>query len=184
MKLADLTVAGATGNSRWLPVNPWLYSPIIGLALWFSEDANLTAGVQYTYDDPMQTPRKATYTRAAGVLTITDNGHNLNAGDNVRLSQDSNGNFNSVQSDGGSDIVATATPNTYTIAVPNAGAVAGTIFLQSFRVFKHPTMGNQVGGPPARIDGQLNWGVGAYRLNVSVWASGGAGVSGQQGKGI
>jgi len=176
MKLPDLTLS-ANANSRWFPPNPLLVNPAsLGIALTFSFNANLTASVQYTYDDPMQDPRAMTYARAGTVLTVTDPGHNLNVGDNIQISQDTN--FN-----GGWDVVTVVDANTYTVTVPNAGPANGNAQLQSFRVFKHATMGNIGGAPPQRIDGNFNWQIGAYRLQVTNYVAGSATLTGQQGKG-
>lgn len=183
----------AGGSSAWRVPGPMMLSPGgLGLALTFTSNANLTASVQYTYDDPTQTPRQVTINRAGTVATITDPGHNLNVNDNVLISQDASGTFGPapVQPGGavpqptGYDIATVVDQNNYTIAVPNAGSVGPvTALLQSFRVFTHPTMGAQSGTPPARIDGGFNWQIGAYRLKVSAYTAGTATLVGQQGKG-
>src|SRR5580765_2284827 len=85
MHLLPQTLSAA-GDSPWMIPNPLLKSTNIGLALTFTSNANLTANVQYTYDDPMQNPRPVTLARATTVLTVTDVGHGLNVGDAVSLS--------------------------------------------------------------------------------------------------
>lgn len=178
----------AAGDSVWIAPGPLMLTPGgLGLALTFSSNANLTASAQYTYDDPTQTPRQVTINRAAAVATITDVAHNLNVGDSVLISQEATGTFgpaapNAVPSS--YDVVTIVDQNNYTITVPNAGSVGPvTAMLQSFRVFIHPTLGNQVGTPPARIDGGFSWQIGAYRLKVTAYTAGTATLSGQQGKG-
>jgi hypothetical protein len=178
MLLKSVTLSAA-GDSAWIPTNPWLVHPgSVGLGLTFSSNANLTASAQYTYDDPMQNARPVTYARAGTVLTITDNGHNLNVSDSVVVSSDSNSNFN-----GERDVASIVDQNNYTVTVPNSGATNGSAYLQSFRVFKHPTLGNQSGTPPTRIDGGLSYQVGAIRLQVSAYTAGSATLTAQQGKG-
>lgn len=195
MLLSPLQLAAA-GISAWRVPGPMMLSPGgLGLALTFSTNANLTAAVQYTYDDPTQTARQVTINRAGTVATVTDPGHNLNVGDNVQIESDPSGTFGPVLPTGGPfgagpsapvgwDVASVVDQNTYTLTVPNAGSVGPVVCaLQSFRVFTHPTMGNQSGTPPARIDGGFNWQIGAYRLKVSAYTAGTATLTGQQGKG-
>ena len=192
MRLSPV-VLFAAGDSGWIAPGPLLLTPAgLGLALTFSSNANLTASVQYTYDDPMQDLRQVTINRAGTVATITDPGHNLNVADNVQISQDPSGTFGPAQTPAGGpvvlpssyDIATIVDQNNYTITVPNSGSLGPvTAMLQSFRVFVHPTMGNQAGNPPARIDGGFNWQIGAYRLKVSAYTAGTATLTGQQGKG-
>lgn len=192
MHLSPVTLSAA-GDSGWIAPGPMLLTPSgLGLALTFTSNANLTASVQYTYDDPIQDLRPVTINRAATVATITDPGHGLNVGDNVQISQDPSGTFGPVPTPQGGpvqlpssyDIASIVDQNNYTVTVANAGSVGPVVaFLQSFRVFTHPTMGNQAGTPPARIDGGFNWQIGAYRLKVSAYTAGSATLSGQQGKG-
>lgn len=189
MHLTPVTL-GAAGDSQWIPLNPLLVDPeSVGLGLTFSYDANLTASVQYTYDDPTQSTRTVTITRVGAVATVNDPGHNLNANDSITVYSDPTGTFGPIQATPQTppvnwDIAAITDANNYTVAVPNAGSLGPDICqIQSFRVFTHPTMGNQVGIPPARIDGGFQWQVGAYRLKVSGYTAGKATLSGQAGKG-
>ena len=197
MQLPSLTLSG-NGSSRWIPIGPWLLDPAsVGLGLTFSVDANLTASAQYTYDDTTQSPRVVSITRVGATATITDNNHGLNTNDNVQVTSDATGTFGPapfVPGPSGSPPQSASQPvgyditvvdhNTYTITVPNSGSLGPVnCSLQSFRVFKHPTLGNQAGAPPAKIDGGLNWQLAAYRLNVSAWVAGSATLVGQQGRG-
>lgn len=191
MHLSPQTLA-AVADSPWMIPNPYLLTPGLGLGLTFSFNANLTASVQYTYDDPMQNLRQVTINRAAGVATITDNGHNLNVGDNVLISQDPSGTFGPVPTPAGGPVVQPASydlatvvdANNYTVAVPNSGSVGPVVaFLQSFRVFPHPVLNNISGSPPARTDSNVAFQIGALRLKCTVWAAGTVTLSAQQGKG-
>ena len=122
------------------------------------------------------------------MLTITDPGHKLNAGDVVSLS-----NLNSDPNDiwdagtpGGTnyDIATIVDANNYTVTVPNAGSVgpAGG-FVRSFRLMLHPTLKAIAGAPPMRVDGYLGYPVGAIRLNVTNYVAGKAELVVNQGKG-
>lgn len=188
MHLSPVTLSAA-GVSAWVVPGPLLLTPGgLGLALTFSSNANLTGSVQYTYDDPMQSLRQVTINRAGTVATITDPGHNLNVGDNIQVSQDATGTFGppagTAQQPTSYDVATIVDQNNYTVAVPNAGSLGPvTAMIQSYRIFAHPTMGNQVGNPPARIDGGFSWQIGAYRLKVSAYTAGTATLTGQQGKG-
>lgn len=192
MHLSPVTLS-ANGDSAWIAPGPMLLTPAgVGLALTFTTNANLTASVQYTYDDPTQDLRKVTITRVGTVATVNDPGHGLNVADNVQISQDPSGTFGPIPTPPGGpiqlpssyDIATIVDQNNYTITVPNAGSLGPvSAMLQSFCVFTHPTMGNQAGTPPARIDGGFNWQIGAYRLKVSNYTAGSAKLSGQQGKG-
>ena len=192
MRLSPV-ILSAAGDSGWIVPGPLLLTPAgLGLALTFSSNANLTAAVQYTYDDTAQDLRQVTITRVGTVATVNDPAHNLNVNDNVQISQDSSGTFGPVQTPAGGpvvppssyDIATIVDQNNYTITVPNSGSLGPvTALLQSFRVFTHPTLGNQTGNPPARIDGGFNWQIGAYRMKVSAYTAGTATLSGQQGKG-
>lgn len=190
-------ILSAAGISPWRVPGPMMLTPGgLGLALTFSTNANLTAAVQYTYDDPSQPARQVTINRAATVATVTDPGHNLNVGDNVQIESDPSGTFGPALPTGGPfgaagqsmsvgyDVASVVDQNTYTLTVPNAGSVGPVVCaLQSFRVFAHPTMGDQSGTPPARIDGGFDRQIGAYRLKVSAYTAGTATLVGQQGKG-
>lgn len=175
MHLSPRTLA-AVGASTWIIPNPLLRSAGLGLALTFSVDANMTVSVQHTMDDPMQNARQVSVARAGTVATITDNGHGLNVGDNVIMSQD--GTFN-----GSFDVATVTDANTYTVTVPNSGAVNATPMLQSFRVFNHATLTGITGVPPARADGNYAYPIGALRLKCTVWAAGAATLTAQQGLG-
>jgi hypothetical protein len=179
---------GAAGSSPWIIPGPMMETPGLGLALTFSFNANLTATVQHTLDDPEQNPRAVTLARAATVLTITDNGHNLNVGDNILLLNPNN-DPNNIWDGGGPgigtsyDIVGITDANNYTVTVANAGSVAGTGFVRSFRVFNHSTLNAITGSPPARTDGNYAFQIGATRLKVSGYTAGTATLTVQQGKG-
>lgn len=186
MKLPEYTLS-ANGNTPWISVNPWLINgATVGLALTFSPDANLTASVQYTYDDPMQTPKAVTLARSGTSLTVTLAGHGLNTGDNVILSNP-NGDANNIWGSGNPgtsyDVASVTDDNNFVVTVANTGAAAAGGSVQTFRVFTHPTLGNQVGAPPTRIDGGFSWQIGAFRLKVSGYTAGTATLTGQQGKG-
>lgn len=193
MHLQQQTLSAA-GNSPWMIPHPLAIATAIGLALTFSTDANLTANVQYTYDDPQQNPRAVTLARAAGVLTITDAGHLLSAGDSVYLSNpnndvnniwgaDTSGSPNPSKGVGTSyDVATVVDQNNYTVVVANAGSVAGTGFVRTYRLFTHATLKAITGAPPARIDGAIT-SIGAFRLNLSAFAAGKATLTAQQAKG-
>lgn len=191
MHLSPQTLS-AVGDSLWMIPGPMLLTPGLGLGLTFSFNANMTVSVQYTYDDPQQNPRQVTINRAGTVATITDNGHNLNVGDSVLISQDSSGTFGSPPVQPGSavlpaisyDIATVVDANNYTITVPNSGSVGPvTAALQSFRVFTHPTLQNISGNPPAKVDGNFAFQIAAFRLKCTVYAAGTATLTAQQGKG-
>jgi hypothetical protein len=186
MHLQPQTLAAA-GDSPWIIPVPLLHATNIGLAVTFSANANLTANVQYTYDDPLQNPRAVTLARAGANLTITDPGHNLNVGDAILLSnpnQDPNNIW-----DGGVpvgtnyDIASITDQNNYVVTVANAGAVAAGGAVRSFRLFLHPTLKALAGNPPTRVDGSLGWPIGALRLNVTGYTAGSATLTAQTAKG-
>lgn len=187
MHLTPQTLA-ALGDSPWIIPHPLPIATNVGLALSFSSNANLTANVQYTYDDPMQNPRVVALTRVGAVLTINDPGHNLNVGDAVTLLNPTN-DPNNIWDGGqpgigtGYDVAAITDQNNYTVAVANAGSAAGIGAVRSFRLFQHATLHAIAGAPPARIDGSLGWTVGAIRLNLSAWVAGSATLSVTQAKG-
>lgn len=188
MHLSPQTLSAA-GDSPWIIPGPMLLATSIGLALTFSPDANLTANVQYTYDDPMQNPRVATLARAGVNLTITDPLHRLIAGDAILLSnpnQDPNNIWDgSAPGQAGTpyDIASITDPNNYVVTVANAGSAAGGGAVKSFRLFKHAVLNGITGAPPARIDSSLGWPVGAIRLNVSAYTAGSVTLTVQQAKG-
>lgn len=186
MHLQSQTLSAAA-SSPWIIPGPMLVSPGLGLALTFSFNANLTVSVQHTLDDPQQNARAVTLARAATVLTITDNAHNLNAGDNILLSNPSK-DPNNIW-DGGLpvgtsyDVATIVDANNYTVTVANAGSAAGTGFVVSFRVFNHATLTGITGSPPPRTDGNYAFQIGACRLKCTAWTAGTATLTAQQGKG-
>ncbi len=185
MKLGSVRL-GAAGSSIWLVPNQWLKSFLLGLGLTFDTASNLTASVQHTFDDPMQTPRTVTYTRAATVLTVTDANHGLAVGDNVQFDSDTNGQYNGAVAGpgtGGLDVASVTDANTYTLTVANAGAAAGSAGIRSFRVFNNAALGNVSGNPPVRADGNYSDPIGAVRLKVSAYTAGAATLTVQQGQG-
>lgn len=187
MHLLQQTLSAA-GDSPWIIPHTLPIATAIGLALSFSSNANLTANVQYTYDDPMQNPRAVALTRVGAVLTVNDPGHNLNLGDAITLlnpNKDPNNIWDGSQPGIGTgyDVAAITDQNNYTVAVANAGSAAGTGAVRSFRLFKHATLQNIAGVPPARIDGSLGWPVGAIRLNVTGYVAGSATLTVTEAKG-
>lgn len=186
MHLSSQTL-GSAGSSPWIIPGPMMISPGLGLALTFSANANLTASVQHTLDDPQQNPRAVTLTRVGVNLTVNDPGHNLNANDNIILSnpaKDANNIWDGGQPVGTSyDIASITDANNYVLTVANAGSVVGTGFVQSFRVFNHATLNAIAGVPPARADGYYAFQIGATRLKCTVWAAGTVTLTAQQGKG-
>ena len=186
MLLTPRTLSAA-GDSPWLIPGPLPRASYLGLALTFSYNANLTANVEYTYDDPMQTPRAVTLARAGAVLTVTDVAHGLNVGDAILLSNDESDPNNiwdlspaAGQAGTNYDLASVPSADTYTVAVANAGSAAGTGFVRSFKLFTHKTLSAISGSPPARTDGYLNWPVGAIRLNVTGYTAGSATLTVQQ----
>jgi hypothetical protein len=191
MHLSSQTLAAAA-SSPWIIPGPMMETPGLGLALTFSVDANLTAGVQHTLDDPMQNLRAVSITRVGTVATINDPGHNLNVGDNIQVSQDPSGTFGPVPPVAGGpappassyDLATVVDANNYTITVPNAGSLGPVIAqIQSFRVFNHATLTNISGTPPGRLDGNYAFQIGACRLKVTGYTAGKATLTAQQGKG-
>lgn len=191
MHLSSQTLSAAA-SSPWIIPGALLQTPGLALALTFSVDANLTASVQHTLDDPTQNLRPVSITRVGAVATINDPQHNLNVGDNIQVSQDPSGTFGPVPPVAGAAVVPASSydlatiidANNYTVAVPNAGSLGPAVaFVQSFRVFNHATLTNIAGVPPARLDGNYAFQIGACRLKVTVYAAGKATLTVQQGKG-
>lgn len=186
MHLTAQTLAAA-GNSPWIIPSPSPLASDIGLAVTFSSNANLTANVQYTYDDPMQNPRAVALTRVGVNLTINDPGHNLNAGDSITLSnptKDPNNIWDGGIPGGTSyDIASITDPNNYVVTVANAGSISGVGAVRSFRLFLHPTLKVLAGNPPTRIDGSIDWPIGAVRLNVTGYTAGAVTLTAQVAKG-
>lgn len=181
MKLRDVSVS-AVGLSPWLIPNPLLQTPAgLGLAVTFSADANLTVDVDYTYDDPAQTPQPVTLARAGANLTVTLAAHGLNANDSVTISNPT-GDPNNTWA--GDYVVASITDdNNFVVTVPNAGAAGAAGAVRTFRLFKHPTLQGMTGAPPARADGGFSWQIGAVRLRCTAYTAGVATLSAQQGVG-
>lgn len=179
MHLTPQTLA-AVASSPWIIPNPLLHTGTIGLGVTFTSNANLTCEVQHTFDDPSQNYRAVTYTRVTTTLTITDNNHGLNVGDNVILAADANGTVNASY-----DIVSITDQNTYTVTVTNSGAASGSTTLQSYRVFNHDTLTTALltGTPPPRTAGNYADPIGAFRLKVTVYTAGSVTLSAQQGLG-
>lgn len=188
MHLSSQTLS-AQVSSPWIIPGPMMESPGLGLGLTFSFNANLTVTVQHTFDDPQQNARAVTLARAAGVLTVTDNNHNLNAGDNILLSnplKDPNNIWDGGFPVGTSyDIATIVDANNYTVVVANAGSAAGTGFVQSFRVFNNDDarLVGVTGNPPTRVDGNYAFQIGACRLKCTAYTAGTATLTAQQGKG-
>jgi hypothetical protein len=186
MHLSPQTLAAA-GDSPWIIPIPLLHSTDLGLAVTFSSNANLTANVQYTYDDPLQNPRAVALARAGVNLTVTDPAHNLNVGDSVYLANP-NSDPNNIW-DGGTaggtsyDVASITDQNNYVLTVANVGSVAGGGAVRSFRLFLHPTLKAIAGAPPVRVDGSLDWPIGALRLNVAAYVAGTATLTVQTAKG-
>lgn len=188
MHLQPQTLAAAV-SSPWIIPGPMMLTPGLGLALTFSFNANLTVSVQHTFDDPEQNSRAVTLARAATVLTITDNGHNLIVGDNILLSNP-NKDPNNIW-DGGFpagtsyDIATIVDANNYTVTVANSGSAAGTGAVQSFRVFNNDDarLVGVTGNPPTRVDGNYAFQIGACRLKCTAYTAGTATLTAQQGKG-
>lgn len=167
MRISPL-ILGAAGSSAWRAPGSLLVGLGVSLALLFSEDANLTCSVQYTYDETTQTPQNVTLARAGTVLTVTfPQGHMLNTGDNINLENEASGTWS-----GGFDVASAPSETTVTVAVPNAGPVNSTAQAQVFRVFNHGTLNGITGAPPGRIDGQLGYPVSAVRLKVTAFTAG------------
>lgn len=167
MRLSPVILA-AVGDSQWQTPGTFLVGLGVSLALLFSEDANLTCTVQYSYDETTQNPVAVSLARAATVLTVTfPEGHMLNTGDNINLENEPTGTWN-----GGYDVASAPSDTTVTVTVPNAGATNSTAEAQVFRVFNHATLSGITGAPPARIDGQLGYPVSAVRLKVTAWTAG------------
>lgn len=178
----------ANGYTPWIIPNPSLLTTTLALMLSFSNDANLTADVQYTYDDPLQNPRAVTMARVATVLTIHDIAHGLIVGDAVSVSNDAKVAANIWDTTGAAggtnyDVATVVDADHYTITVPNAGAAAAAGFVRSYRLFLHNTLHGVAGTPPTRVDGPLYWAIGAVRMKVSSWSAGTATLAVQQGKG-
>lgn len=186
----------ANGSSAWMILNAFLIGPGANLELSFSEDASLTANAQLTLDDPTQNQRSATWTRAGTLATITDNLHGLKTGDNILAWVDATGTLApapvnqqpgvaappSSMAPVSYDVTVTGT-NTYTINVANAGALAGSLSLQSFRVQNVTGLNAITGTPPARTLAPLAQPAGAVRLNVTGWVAGFATLLANTGKG-
>lgn len=188
MHLSAQTLA-AVASSPWIIPGPMMETPGLGLALTFGSTANLTVSVQHTLDDPEQNPRIVTLARAATVLTVTDNAHNLNVGDNVVISNPTN-DPNNIWAGGGPpavgtsyDVASIVDVNNYTVTVANAGSAAGNGAVRSFRVFNHSTLAAVTGAPPARADGNYAFQIAACRLKCTAFTAGTATLTVQQGKG-
>jgi hypothetical protein len=177
MRLADVTLSAA-GDSIWVIPPPTMVDAVIAMALTFSENANLTASVYYTYDEPEQTPQAVALAWAANVLTVTLDNHGLNTNDVAEISQSVTGKFNSSTTAGGPKVTVTGV-NTFTIPLVGAGLPANdTAVARTYRMFEHPVLMNINGTPPARIDGNYQLGlVEAFRLEVTAWTTGAACLS-------
>lgn len=181
MHLSPQTLS-ANGSSPWIIVGPLQRSFGLGLFLTFSEDANLTATVQHTGDDPMQNQRAVTLSRTTTTLTITDTSHKLITGDNIFL--DASGDVTNTWP--GSYDVTVVDANTYTVTVANSGAATSTGKVRSFRVFNFDdaSLVGVTGTPPTRVDGHYDYPIAATRLHVASYSAGSATLTVQQGSGI
>lgn len=175
MRLTPQTLSAAA-DSPWMIPGPMLLSAAVSLALTFTSNANLTAEVQYTYDDPAQTPQAVSFARAGTVLTVTLAAHGLNVNDTVDLTSVSGtwlGNY---------DVVAITDQNNFTVTVPNAGSTNDTGTARTYKLFVHPTV-TGTGSPPTRIDGFLNEPVCAFRLKCTAYTAGSVTLTAVQTKG-
>lgn len=193
MHLLSQTI-GAAGSTPWIIPNPLLHSPTMSVALTFSSDAHLTCTVEHTFDDPTATPRAVSISRSGTSATVTDNGHQLNTGDNVLIWSDPSGTFGpapligdplqalplSAQVPVSYKVQSITDQNNYVITVPNSGSLGPVICtLQSFRVFPADAANlvGVTGTPPARVDGNYAVSVGAVRLTITSYTAGKATLS-------
>lgn len=184
MRLTPQTLS-AVGDSPWMIPGPMLLSAAVALALSFTSNANLTAEVQYTYDDPAQTPLAVTFTRSGTTLTVNYPAHGLNAGDTVDLSSAAGigGITSTNNTQTNLDVAAITDQNNFTVAVANAGITADTGFARIYKLFLHPTLQGLSGTPPTKTDGFFNEPVAAFRLKLTSWTAGSATLTAQQTKG-
>lgn len=198
MHLTPQTLAAAA-SSPWIIPNPLLHSAVLGVALTFTSNANLTCSIQHTFDDPTVSPRNVSITRVGTVATINDPNHGLNVGDNVQIFSDPSGTFGPVPPGAGYpftasasavpvgyDIVGITDQNNYTITVPNSGSLGPvTCTLQSFRVFNadDARLVGVTGTPPGRVDGNYAAPVMAVRLKVTAYTAGSVTLTANQGLG-
>lgn len=183
MRLTPQTLVAA-GNSPWIIPGALLLTPTVSLAVTFSVDANLTAAVQYTYDDPAQTPVAVAFARAAGVLTVTLNNHGLNVADTIDINDTVLGSWAGPAGAGGNyDVATVVDKNNFTVTVPNAGPAADTGHIRTYKLWVHPVLTGLTGAPPARKDSSLGFQAAAVRLHVTAYTAGAATLTASTGAG-
>lgn len=162
---------GAAGFSAPVPVDYLANAYGIGLAGVPSSNANLTWGVQHTFDDPGPDGAfPVTYTQVASTtITVTDlravngiQGHGLSVADSVFL----NGIANTP--DGPYQVASVISQTQYTVTSLVNQTAAGSAVGHNFRWFNHVSLVTQTG----RLDGNYAFPVRCLRLNVSIYAAG------------
>ena len=79
-------------------------------------------GASVVFFDTVTDPVTATYAKTANTITVTKNGHGLQAGQNIGLTFTAAG---GVSGTAGNYVIATATTNTFTVTDINSGTVTG-----------------------------------------------------------
>lgn len=173
----------AAGVSQWIPIDyieSWFG---VECAVCLSEDAALTAAVQYTVDyelvNPQNPTQKVSISRSTTTATVTDYGpfglgHGLLTNDSVVVKGSGSTQLDSQpplfgMGDVGFTVTVTG-KNTYTYTVTNAGAAAdnGNAYVARQRIFTHSTLT----GLTSRANGTINYPVRAVRLSVSGYSAG------------
>jgi hypothetical protein len=173
----------AAGVSQWVPIDyieSWFG---VEAGVCFSEDASLTAAVQYTLDyeriDPSQPTQKVSISRTTTTATVTDYGpfglgHGLLTGDSVVINGSGSTQLDSpapLFGSGGVGFTITQTgKNTYTYPCVNAGPAAdgGNAYVSRQRIYTHSTLT----GLTSRANGTFNYPVRAIRLSVTGYSAG------------
>ena len=165
MKTTSIVSPGATGPSAWVPIDnsPSGFGLAIGCTV--SSGASLTYKVQYTHDD-MNKWQACTVSRSTTVATLKLTAHGITGTTDsivVRGTGDNN-------LDGTFAVATIVDANTITYTVANTGATLASNMTQVLilRVFDHTT----ITGKTANSDGNIAFPVTAVRINNTVWASG------------
>lgn len=192
MRMETVVSLAALGAGAWVPLN--FHQKNFQVSLVGTMDNGAAAGtgtweVQHTFDDPNLNPPKVptSLTRAAAVATVVLPNHGLRTGDSVivyssgdPVNLDTQLSTDTPPQQLGADVTV-VDANTFTYAVPNAGATVGIPGTRviTLRVMNHA----QMNALTAATDGNYAFPVRACRARVTTAGAGNLRLVVTQGQG-
>lgn len=176
MKTSQVAVASQT-FSRWIPVDQAQNAFGLGFSVTLTPAASLTYSVQHTSDSLGRT-QNATISRSGTTATVNLPGHGASVGDfikvvgaNVLAGDPFDGEF---------AVASIVDANNLTYTVANTGSTEAALDARVVlcRVRPHPTLVAQT----ASADGSYQFPYTAVRISVTVWTSGTATLTINQGR--